>query len=210
MADYRREIPKVQAKNLVDKYKNHRDADGGIFTPNKRRKLLGVKPESSRNYKEDTADFWYDVRNTVKSGLKDLELICEVAHPKQIREIFEEKLSKEENEELGKISKPEDSFLFQQRLPSLERFLTALFTDYKRYKQVPFVNVNNVVTSYSVAESIEKDYLWRAVLAKDIIQIGLNFFKEHNLVTSKAHRRLVEEIEDMLTVELARVNTPQK
>ena len=101
VATYRRELPQYRRKNIIDKYKNLRDAKGGLFTPTMRRRLLGVKLLSSKEYKEDTADFWYDVRKTVKSGLKDIELICDMAHPDQLKEMFTETLFNEEKAEIA-------------------------------------------------------------------------------------------------------------
>ena len=200
IANYRRELYQMERKNLIDKYKKLRDAKGGIFTSTMRRRLLGIKLESNKQFREDSADFWYDVRTYVKNGLKDLELICEVAHPDQLDDILVGRfLSKEEQQELAKISDQNENHMFFERLPSLTRTLTALFRDYKRVKTVKSPNSD---LQYNELVSIEKSDAWRAELANQIIKIGLNFYKEHNLITTKAHQRLVDELEDMLDVEL--------
>src|SRR5437870_10165023 len=121
VATYRRELPQYRRKNIIDKYKNLRDAKGGLFTPTMRRRLLGVKLLSSKEYKEDTADFWYDVRKTVKSGLKDIELICDMAHPDQLKEMFTETLFNEEKAEIAKLPNATEKEIFQKRIPSLEK-----------------------------------------------------------------------------------------
>lgn len=197
--NYRREIPKPERKIVIDKYKNLRDASGGIFTPTMRRRLLGVKKQSSDQYQEDTADFWYDVRNTVRNALKDLELICEVASPEQLEQIFTESPTKEEKDEVGKINDPDELQKFLARTPSLRKFLITLFKDYVMYKKM---KVPNSDVTYTQAQSIEKSDAWRSALAFEITKICFQFFKDHNLVTSKAHQRLVEEVEDMLDVEM--------
>src|SRR2546427_4594121 len=111
IANYRRELYKMERMNLIDKYKKLRDADGGIFTSTMRRRLLGIKLSSDREIREDSADFWYNVRTYVKNGLKDLELICEVAHPEQLEDMFAGRfLSKEEQQELAKISDSNENY----------------------------------------------------------------------------------------------------
>ncbi len=200
IANYRRELYQMERKNLIDKYKKLRDERGGIFTSTMRRRLLGIKLSSNNQFREDSADFWYDVRTYVKNGLKDLELICEVAHPDQLDDILTGRfLSKEEQQELAKISDPNENHMFFERLPSLTGTLTALFKDYKRVKTIKSANSD---LQYNEFVSVEKSDAWRAELANKIIKIGLNFYKEHNLITTKAHQRLVDELEDMLDVEL--------
>jgi len=73
MANYRRELTKKQLNKIHSRYKDLVNSDGGIFTKDKRRKLLGLKQKSGK-YFEESADFWYDVRTTVLNGLKDFEL----------------------------------------------------------------------------------------------------------------------------------------
>jgi len=50
---------------------------GGIFTRKTRERLVGIKGLSGRDRTKN--DFWYDVRNRVKTALKDLELFVEAA-----------------------------------------------------------------------------------------------------------------------------------
>jgi|SRR6185312_9006759 len=200
MADYRRELSRYDQKNILGKYKKHQDADGGIFVSDKRRKLLGIKAKSKKHIHQDTSEFWYDVRKTVKSGLKDLELICDVAHPDQLKEMFTETLFKEEKDELAKLQTADDQVKFLKTIPSLEKFLTALFKDY-------------VVNRYAIDKQTSRKYtksnvigsdVWKAYLAYEIVVICLKFFTEHNFISTKAHERLVDEVENMLNVEVAR------
>ncbi|MHB8546005.1 MAG: hypothetical protein ACYDAJ_04500 [Nitrosotalea sp.] len=195
MADYRRELSKYDQRNILDKYKEHRDAVGGIFTPDKRRKLLGIKAESGKRDHQDTAEFWYDVRTTVKSGLKDLELLCDVANPKQLEEIFTNGIPL--RDELKGIH----SFMFSQmhnKSSALENILAALLQDY-----------NHNQTSYtkksknSKADFVSED-VWQAYRASNIIFICMDFFKRNNFISTKAHKILVEQVEDMISVEVYR------
>ena len=200
MADYRRQLSKYEQKELLDKYKKHRDAEGGIFTSDKRRKLLGIKGESKKQIHEDSADFWYDVRKTVKNGLKDMELICDVAHPDQLKEMFIETLFKEEKDELAKIINIEEKIRFFKRIPSLEKALNALFKDY-------IVN-HYVIDKHTGQKYTQSDIIgddsWKAYLGYHTVITCMKFFKGHNFISTKAHERLVEEVEDMLNVEVAR------
>src|SRR2546427_475668 len=101
MANYRREISKYEQKDVHSKYRDLVDKDGGIFTKDKRRKLLGLKQEHGKNFQNK-----------------------------------------------------EDS--------------------------------------------------WKALLAEDIVNICMEFFMKRNLISTKAHLRLVEELQDMLDVEVSR------
>lgn len=164
-----------------------------------RRRLLGIKKQSAKQYQNDTADFWYDVRHYVRNALKDLELICEVAHPEQLQDIFSEKLSKTELDTINKIKDPVEIEMFWRRKPSIQKTLEILFKDYVTYRKIKIPNSSMV---YNQPENIEKNDAWRAMLCFEITKICFQFFQEHNLVTSKAHQRLVEEVLDMLDVEI--------
>lgn len=183
MADYRRKLYQSRHQFILSKYKNHRDAEGGIFTSDKRRKLLGIKAKSSKQLHEDTADFWYDVRTTVKNGLADLQLIAEVAHPEQLKEMFNLIPFAEWEKDNSKTSIPLllKAILSSQPWYELKR---------KKGELHPVYN--------------KEDDTWLAELAYEIVRTCLQFFKDHNLITSKAHQRLAEEVDDMLNSEVAR------
>ena len=89
---------------------------------------------------------------------------------------------------------------FFERIPSLQKTLNALFRDYGTVRK------RNLKTSqfYTYFEPLEEDDEWKAMLADNIISIGIKFLREHNLISSKAHERLTEEFEDMVNVEIAR------
>ncbi len=118
MANYRRKLSKNDLKLIHSVYKVHTDDDGGIFTKDKRRKLLGLKQKQG-TYHEDTADFWYDVRSSVKSGLMDLELFFEVAHQNQIKEVLYDAPSKEELKSLKLTRDHNKIYYLQRQIPSL-------------------------------------------------------------------------------------------
>ncbi|MDE1769516.1 MAG: hypothetical protein KGI28_03045 [Thaumarchaeota archaeon] len=199
MANYRRELSKNDQKNLHSKYKDLIDEDGGIFTSDKRRKLLGLKQKHGK-YFEDTADFWYDVRTTVANGLKDLELFFEVAHQEQIQDVLHDSPIKEEVNLGKKYKNIEEIMELSKRIPTLQKTLESLFKDYTKVHTAK----SSTGQTYSVSEPIEKDDAWKAMLAEKIVKICMEFFMTHNLISTKAHLRLVEELQDMLNVEVSR------
>ncbi|OLC36168.1 MAG: hypothetical protein AUH84_02040 [Thaumarchaeota archaeon 13_1_40CM_4_38_7] len=199
MANYRREISKYEQKDVHSKYRDLVDKDGGIFTKDKRRKLLGLKQEHGK-YFQDTADFWYDVRQTVANGLKDLELFFEVAHQEQIKEVLHDSPIKEEVGLGRKYKNVEEILELSKRIPTLKKALESLFKDYRVIRRAKLPTGQK----YSVSEPVEKEDSWKALLAEDIVNICMEFFMKRNLISTKAHLRLVEELQDMLDVEVSR------
>jgi|GEM_PF-2864128 len=179
MAKYRRNIVERDRKIIHDQFKDHLDADGGIFTEDKRRKLLGVKVEAKKNFHPDTAEFWYDVRTTVKNGLKDLELFCLVAHPEQVKEIFDHRVVS------GKRFTPS---------PLIDA-LTALFGDFP-------------TSDHQKINETKAFDLWKSPLAYEMIKIMMEYFKKENMITSLAHKRVAEEFLDMMAVEIGQKGQP--
>jgi len=199
MANYRRKLSKNDLKQIHSIYKVHTDDEGGIFTEDKRRKLLGLKQKQGK-YFEDTADFWYDVRSNVKSGLKDLELFFDVADKNQIKDVLYDAPLKEELN-LPKLTRDHNKmYELQRQIPSLTNTLNALLQKY--YKSRKTKLSTGEIRRYS--EHVEEDDTWRAMLVHDIINIGITYLQDHNLISSKAHQRLVDEFVDMVNVEIAR------
>ena len=174
MAKYRREIVERDLMNIRDQFKGHLKAEGGIFTEDKRRKLLGIKAKSKKQIKQDNPNFWCDVRNTVRNGLKDLELFSLVAHPKQVKEIFEHRMVS------GKTFTPSP----------LADVLIALFGDFP-------------VSDYQKINEAKAFDLWKAPLAYEIMRILIGYFLRRSLIASLAHQRVSDEFLDMMRVEIA-------
>jgi hypothetical protein len=55
---------------------------GGIFRPKKRKQLLGIYGKTGRD--RTNYNFWYDVREMVKTALIDLQLFIETADEKDV------------------------------------------------------------------------------------------------------------------------------
>jgi hypothetical protein len=73
-------------EDLRDKYSKlyraNYSSNGGLFTPKRRRQLLGIQGKSGRDRplkSPELSSFWYDVRETVKVGLLDLQLFIETS-----------------------------------------------------------------------------------------------------------------------------------
>jgi len=197
MANYRRELSKSDLKLIHSIYTVHTDDDGGIFTKDKRRKLLGLKQKQG-TYHEDTADFWYDVRTNVKSGLKDLELFFEVADKNQIKEVLYYAPLKDESSLLTQTQDHNKRYVLQRQIPSLTQTLSTLFKKY--YKTRKFKTDTGKIQKYS--EHVEEDDAWRASLIREMINLGISYLRDHNLISSKAHERLTDEFIDMVNVEI--------
>jgi hypothetical protein len=173
MANYRRKLVENHRKIIHDQFKDHLGAYGGLFTEDKRRKLSGVKAKPTKDNEKESADFWYDTRKTVKNGLKDLELFCYVAHPEQVREIFEHQLI------------PDELFT-----PSpLVEVLNSLFGDFP-------------ISDYQKINETRTFNLWKAPLAYGIAKILVEYMQRENLITSQAHHRVAEEFLDMMVSEI--------
>ena len=182
MADYRRKLSIEDHKNIVRKYKKHRDANGGIFVSRTRRRLLGIKDEKSGLFREDTSDFWLDVRNNVKTALTDLQLICEVANQDQLKEMFS--------------VIPYSVRKSDPTKASLANVIETLFYTLIQYKR----DKGEIKPIFD-----QKNIVWKAELSNDIVQKSLEFYDKNGMITSKAHERLVMEVTDMLGSELSHI-----
>lgn len=180
MADYRRKLSQTEHRNIVRKYKQHRDANGGIFVSRTRRRLLGIKDEKSGLFREDTPDFWLDVRSNVKTALTDLQLICEVANQDQLKEMFS--------------VIPYSLRKSDPTKASLANVIEALFYTLIQYKR----DKDGLTPIFD-----QKNIVWKAELSNEIVQKCLEFYNTNGMITSKAHERLVMEVTDMLGSELS-------
>ncbi|QLH03004.1 hypothetical protein C5F47_05295 [Nitrosopumilus cobalaminigenes] len=199
MANYRRELSKIEQKDVHSRYKIHTDDYGGIFTKDKRRKLLGLKQKQGK-YHEDTADFWYDVRSSVKSGLMDLELFFEVADKNQIKDVLYDAEQKAQLDLLKQKLELNKQYELERQIPSFTRVLSVLFQKY--YKSRKYKLSTGETRKYS--EHVEEDDTWRAEIIEKMINTCIIYLRDHNLISSKAHERLTDEFIDMVNVEIAR------
>lgn len=183
MAQYRRKLSPSQQKHFHSMYKLHKDLEGGIFTPDKRRKLLGLKSKSRKIAPENLANFWSDVRKHSKNGIVDLHLLADMIHPDQVKEVFQLIPWQEWNKDNSKTS-----------LAGLVKAVLESEDESSR-------DIRKRRSKQKYANDEEPD-VWKAFLAQHIVDECLDFFIAHGFVTSKAHQRIVDELKDMLNVEI--------
>ena len=128
-------------------------------------------------------NFWSDVRKYSKLGLSDLHLVADIGNQNQLKEIF------------GLV--PFEEWNEDQSRTDIAKLLRTVFSSQ------PYSKVKKVKGILTPIPNDESD-IWLANLAYDVVLDCFMFFKEHNLVTSMAHERLIDETEDMLNSEIGR------
>ena len=135
-----------------------------------------------------------------KRGLKDLELFFEVADKNQIKDVLYDAELKAQSNLLKLKIELNKRYVLERQIPSFTRTLSVLFQKY--YKDRKHKLSTGEIRKYS--EHVEEDDTWRALLVEKMINIGISYLKDHNLISSKAHERLTDEFVDMVNVEIAR------
>jgi hypothetical protein len=83
MDDIERHWTEQRQKRYQELYKHPNYArSGGVFRPKKRKQLLGIYGKAGRD--RTNYNFWYDVREMVKTALIDLQLFMETANQKDV------------------------------------------------------------------------------------------------------------------------------
>ncbi|MCS4537354.1 MAG: hypothetical protein HYY67_00655 [Thaumarchaeota archaeon] len=76
--------------NKLKDFEKRLPSSGGLFTKRKRLRLLGKlrgrRPEGEPSIQ--STDFWFDVRQSVKAGLYDLEMLIETAPEKELTKVI--------------------------------------------------------------------------------------------------------------------------
>src|SRR5947208_12607918 len=87
---YRRDLTDSRKQYLKTIYANHVNSAKYLLTKEQRKILLGTAKK-----KEGTteSDFWYRIRNQIRKGFLDLELLAEIASDEQLKERSEEHTS---------------------------------------------------------------------------------------------------------------------
>ncbi len=194
-SEYTRELSEKQIKTLQARYKGYiKRTRRGFLSTSEKEKLLKI-----RKWQESDAEisqFFYEVRESAKTAFTDFVLLCDTLNEKEIESIFSNNYSKTE------LSKMPDSMNFEL----MEQYYRShpIFKDVIRY-----ILQDRSVVSLSNVKSAKKlelflDDSWQAYLAHDLIRICLQFFREHGFISTKAHERLAEEVEDMINVEVSR------
>lgn len=180
---YTRDLSKNQIKELKEKYSDHlsRTRQGFLSMPVKQR-LLKIKKMEREMTNEEKQRYFYDIREHAKTAFGDFLLLMDTLQDSQIKEIFEgQNLSLKEMNQLKQVKTNEDSTKFFQKLPSFLNLLTTLFSEHE-----------------------EKDDSWKAYTSYYVVMACTKFLREHNFISTKAHERLLDEVENMINVEIAR------
>lgn len=72
---------------LKEKYSEHFHAYGGLLSSTMRNNLFKINPKNDLPY-EDTSRDWSNIAKSVKNGLIDIQLLCEIASSSQIEKMF--------------------------------------------------------------------------------------------------------------------------
>ena len=143
---------------------------------------------------------FYDIRERAKTTFGDYLLLTEVLTDEQLQNIFTKyNTTKKEQQFLHKRK-----IEFQDRIhhiPAFHNMLESLFR--LEYKNEPVIDHDGKLAD-TISMSKDEDDAWKARFTEETINICLKFFKEHRLISTKVHERLVEEVEDMINVEVAR------
>ncbi len=117
---------KCQCKEcqLKEKYSKHIDAYGGLFTPEMRMKLFKINPKNNIQYEDNSRD-WSNIGKTVKNGLIDIQLLCEIASFSQIKKMFEHTLDYPDQGKGGEVS-TKDSYALSTNLISALRSILSV------------------------------------------------------------------------------------
>ena len=185
MTDYRAllsDYEKIAGEKLaIKKYASHVDAGVGLFNRDSRQKLLGKYPNNDLPF-VDTSRFWSDVRKTVKNGLIDIQLLCEIANAKEIKKMFQPTLEDYPKQKEG-------GFVSEEEANATSTNLTSV--------------IDSILTS-ARTDADPKDSIWSAELAKRIIGICLNHIVENGLIDSPLHKDHLRLVNVILDSELSR------
>lgn len=178
MVEYRAILADYQKKDIMKRYPKYVDAYGGLFTPIMRQNLLGINPKNPEPYK-DNAKFWSNVKKSVKNGLVDIQLVCDIASSNQLKKMFEHIPDYPEQETGGVVPNEYWYIRSQNLVPAICSILQ------------------------NTAGDDIKQYLWKADLARRIMIECLEFFFSNHLIRSPVHERHLRESESIINAELS-------
>ena len=111
------------------------------------------------------------LRNSVATGLADLQLITEIVADEQLYQMFRETTH-----------------------PELEQ---------KKYAADLIILIERLLRAHGETELIlREDVLWKADLAEKIVNMCFTFFKSHDMISSSAHKRTIDEAQNLIATEI--------
>ena len=243
-AKYRRQLTKDEYNAIREKYQGlFEKSTGGLFQKiETRSKVVGQKGEKIM-FTEDTSNFWYRIRERVKYGLADLQLLCEVAHENQMKWMFD--LTKwddgiyfDEETMKNAFDKDRKTDVFTTDIVLLLRQIITdvpelelidewvMADDYEPPKKVTGKDGKEIddpdfkpkmkrreARSFHYTSKAE-DIIWRAEIVQKVMQECMIFLRRNQMLTTLAHKRVAEEMEDVIKTEIynrqAKGNIPMK
>jgi len=198
---YTRGYTPKQINQLQTKYDFHlQRRRRGFLSSNQKKILLHLSKWKKGTDNSAKHKFFYELRESAKTAFGDYLLLTETLNDDQLKEIFTH-YSFTDKEEKYRSEKNIEHVEFYKQIPVLHNVLESLFK--LEYQNEPVVDSKGKF-SHTISLPKDIDDEWQARFAEETIRICLKFFKEHSLISTKAHERLVEEVEDMINVEVAR------
>lgn len=193
-SNYTRELTKKEIGTLQARYEGYcKRKRRGFLSTNEKEKLLRIKKWQDADDQE-IYQFFYDIRESAITAFSDFLLLCETLNEKQIIEIFSNDIHVNDEMKLLKTPECDELERFRRSHPLFKYVVEFILSDRSKFKSTK---------TEKELKSIYDD-AWQAYLAHDLIRICLNFFREHGFISTKAHERLADEVEDMINVEVSR------
>lgn len=192
MAIYRRELTKNDYTHLKRNYQTHLDSKRtGGFAKNKRHRLMGIKGDGKEELQSD-ADFWYDVRESIKNGITDIKLVSDVASPEQQKMMFDV-TSKQFS-----IIDAMHSILNTREKYVVKEYETTIPGEKSAKKIIKQTTHNKIIPP------TDDEMAWKSYLAYSLVKLGVEFFLKNLHVESNLHKRNLEDSIDVLRLEMTK------
>jgi len=204
---FRRIMKGDEREHVIKKYSGLlvKKGSSGLLEGTRRDKLMRASDESGRS-SADNSEFWNKNRELVENGLSDLQLISSMAHNDELKKMFspiESTLDSEfEPKDVIKPHKTDIPLLIRNILTAEGE--TSTLTNVsstgekgtKDYRETVW-QTGTLTHEYSINE-----LMWRFELVERIISECVGFMLNHELISSKAHRSLIDNFIDMINSEL--------
>lgn len=192
--DYTRFLNEKEIKHLQQKYEDHmKNSRGGMLSQDRRKKLLHKahwNEEDKKISSEYLSKYFYELRESTKGTFLDFLLLCDTLSSDQIREIFELNVPDEFYSQVEKGAKRTELQKIVDSMPSLENVVRSVL-----------MSKDSINTQDKKSKSEIAPDSWKFELAYRLVRMSFIFLEKNQFITSKAHRRLIEETIDMLDSE---------
>lgn len=179
---YVRELSIKQIKDLQNKYSDYlKNTRQGFLSMPTKKKLLKIKHFEKQDKSSDQSGIFYDIREHAKTAFGDFLLLFDTLSDEQIKQIFENQtLTVKQQEQFKNIKDSKELETFFAKQPTFLSMINSMFRDRG-----------------------DEDS-WQAMMSYYTIVICTKFLRDHGFVSTVAHNRLLDEVEDMINVEISR------